>query len=206
MESLRINNHKYITKDKGIYMIWSKIKPDMYYFGSSKNIRKRFNEHYGMLNRRKHSNNKLQNHVNKYGLDDLEFCVHIINNNLSLDELRDLEAHEIKYYNSYEKGFNLTDNTKHPGCLKMSEAQKRNLSIKATIRQSSQEYRDALALKYRGTKSISAKLTKEDIEYVRKNAIIKGIKCMNIRILAKELNVCTTTIQRVLRGRTYKND
>jgi len=196
-------NKNYIPKDQGIYMIWSSIKPDYYYFGSSTSIRRRYNEHLSYFKRGKHHNIKLQNHINKYGLNDLNFCVHIVDNSLSNVELRKLEQKEILYFNTFKKGFNLTENTEHPI---MSDEGRLRVSLKAKERQSTQEYKNKLALKYRGTKSTSSKLTKENIEYIRKKAIIKGIKCMNIRILAKELNVCTWTIQRMLRGRTYKND
>lgn len=192
-----------LTKDQGIYMIWSNTKTDQYYIGSSSNIRRRYNEHYSYFKRGIHHNTKLQNHVNKYGLSDLNFCIHIIDNSLTNKELRKLEQHEILFFNTYKKGFNLTENTEH---ATMSEEGKLRLRLKAKERQSSQEYKDKLALKYRGTKSVTSKLSKENIKYIKINAIIKGVKCINIRTLAKELSVCTTTIQRVLRGKTYKND
>jgi len=206
MEKLAKYNKPFITKDKGVYMIWFDNKPDQYYIGSSKNLKKRCGEHYNRLLNNNHHNKKLQNHVNKYGILDFNFCIHYVNNNITEQELRKIEAIEIKTYNSFYNGFNLTENTIHPGCVKMSKESRLKISIAATKRQSSQEYKDKLSLKYSGTNSITSKLTIENIKYIKEKAIIKGVKCMNIRILAKELNVSTITIQRLLKGKTYKNN
>lgn len=58
----------------GIYKIQSKID-DKYYIGSSININKRWREHKYELKNNKHSNLHLQNFVNKYSLDNLEFTI-----------------------------------------------------------------------------------------------------------------------------------
>jgi len=62
----------------GIYQIQSIIN-DKIYIGSAVNLKIRKKNHLWHLKNNKHGNNKLQNHVNKYGLDDLklktiEFC------------------------------------------------------------------------------------------------------------------------------------
>jgi group I intron endonuclease len=59
----------------GIYKIQSRIKPERVYIGSSVNIRSRWSKHRGDLIRQIHDNGRLQNHANKYGLDDLEFSL-----------------------------------------------------------------------------------------------------------------------------------
>lgn len=56
-----------------IYKITSISKPERFYIGSAKDWVKRKREHKGDLKRGNHCNTKLQNHVNKYGLDDLTF-------------------------------------------------------------------------------------------------------------------------------------
>lgn len=56
-------------------MIQSKTKPERIYIGSSVNIHSRWSHHRGNLLRKTHDNGRLQNHVNKYGLDDLQFSV-----------------------------------------------------------------------------------------------------------------------------------
>ena len=58
----------------GIYKIQSKLD-NRYYIGSSINIHKRWKEHKYELNNNRHSNSKLQNFVNKYSLDSLEFNI-----------------------------------------------------------------------------------------------------------------------------------
>jgi len=59
----------------GIYKIQSKCKPERIYIGSSVNIRSRWSTHRGELTRNTHTNKRLQNHANKYGLDDLQFSL-----------------------------------------------------------------------------------------------------------------------------------
>lgn len=203
MDRITKNTHSYITPDQGVYMIWSKIKPLAQYTGSSTNIRRRYREHYLLLAKGTHYNKKLQNHVNKYGLEDLEFCVKFTDNNISVDRLREIEEEEIKFFNHFTTGLNLSEGTKSPTWTKES---RKILSDKARLRQSDPEVKLKLSLKYRGTKSSTSKLTTEDIKYIKENCIFKGNKCMNIRILAEKFKVCTWTIQRMLHGRTYKND
>lgn len=55
----------------GIYKLISKLKPDMFYIGSSINIKNRFGRHKSNLKTNKHDNPILQNHVNKYGIKDI---------------------------------------------------------------------------------------------------------------------------------------
>ena len=83
-----------IPKEKGIYMIWFKTTEKVY-IGSSKNLYKRFGEHYNMFKNKKHNNAKLQNYVNKYGLENINFCIHSLNNDLTTEKLRELEQFEI---------------------------------------------------------------------------------------------------------------
>jgi group I intron endonuclease len=62
-------------KISGIYKIESKIKSERIYIGSSCNIKRRWENHKYDLSRNKHGSNKLQNHYNKYGKDDLVFSI-----------------------------------------------------------------------------------------------------------------------------------
>ena len=63
------------VKISGIYSIHSKCKPDRVYIGSSFDILKRWNLHKSKLKKNIHHTPKLQNHYNKYGLDDLSFII-----------------------------------------------------------------------------------------------------------------------------------
>lgn len=58
----------------GIYMIKNKINKKKYY-GSAKDITKRWKRHINDLNKNQHQNIKLQRSWNKYGSDNFEFIV-----------------------------------------------------------------------------------------------------------------------------------
>jgi len=60
-------------KISGIYKIQSKIKPERIYIGSANNIGKRRTNHLHKLRYGIHHAIKLQNHYNKYGVNDLIF-------------------------------------------------------------------------------------------------------------------------------------
>lgn len=64
-----------MKKVTGIYKIESITNPNKIYVGSSESIYKRWKGHISDLERNKHGNSKLQNHFNKYGLDDLKFII-----------------------------------------------------------------------------------------------------------------------------------
>lgn len=63
-----------IIEVPGIYIIRS-IKTSRMYVGSSNNIKRRYYEHISDLNLKRHANVFLQRHVNKYGVEDLEFFI-----------------------------------------------------------------------------------------------------------------------------------
>lgn len=62
-------------KVSGVYKITSKVHPERCYIGRSVVIWFRWNEHKRLLRRNEHESPILQNHYNKYGLDDLEFSI-----------------------------------------------------------------------------------------------------------------------------------
>lgn len=62
-------------KVSGIYMIQSISKPERIYIGSAMDIRVRWNNHKKDLGKNKHHSFKLQSHINKYGIEDLEFSI-----------------------------------------------------------------------------------------------------------------------------------
>ena len=85
----------------GIYKIESILKPEKVYIGSAKDIDHRWRCHKSDLLKNKHSNNILQNHVNKYGLDDLKFSIVM---SCSKKQLLDTEQY---YIDLYEPHFNI---------------------------------------------------------------------------------------------------
>jgi group I intron endonuclease len=93
----------------GIYKIESKIHPDRCYIGSSNDVLKRKNDHFGDLKRNKHGNPKLQAHYNKYGMDDLVFSIVIGCNE------EDLIIQEQFFIDSLNPFFNIC---KTAGCLR----------------------------------------------------------------------------------------
>lgn len=197
------NNLEYITKDKGIYMIWTLLK-ESYYIGSTKNFRKRYSEHYNMLRRNKHNNKKLQNFVNKYGIDKLEFCIHIVDNSLETKELRKLEENEIKYFDTFKNGFNLTENTESP--LKdiiWTKEMRKNLSEKAKLRQTDPKVKAEISIRTSGERG-PHKLKDKEVDYIREN--IKWnknkSKMTNKLDLCKKFNVNPKTIYRIVKNKT----
>jgi len=64
-----------MNKISGIYGIRSQVYPERIYIGGSGNIIRRWREHKSELDTGSHVNRKLQNHYNKYGVNDLVFEV-----------------------------------------------------------------------------------------------------------------------------------
>jgi len=62
-------------KKSGIYRIQSACKPERIYIGSAIDIPNRWRHHKSDLRLSKHINRILQNHCNKYGINDLRFEV-----------------------------------------------------------------------------------------------------------------------------------
>lgn len=60
---------------KVIYKITSKINPLKFYIGSAVNYKNRMNRHIYSLKINNHKNLKIQNHFNKYGVEDLQFSI-----------------------------------------------------------------------------------------------------------------------------------
>jgi group I intron endonuclease len=60
---------------KAIYKIQSIIKPEEFYIGATKNLKRRISRHKQGLNTNTHHNARLQAHVNKYGIEDFIFSV-----------------------------------------------------------------------------------------------------------------------------------
>jgi group I intron endonuclease len=88
----------YIMSMVGVYKIQSKIKPFRLYIGSSVNVKIRWQDHRYKLGKQKHSSIILQNHVNKYGIKDLEFK---LITSCEKSELIEQEQYFIDLYNPY---------------------------------------------------------------------------------------------------------
>jgi group I intron endonuclease len=107
----------------GVYMIFSTIKPDRFYIGSSVNLRKRLSTHKALLKNNNHSSVKLQYHVNKYGLEDLSFSV------VEYCDKSILISKEQLYIDIFNPWFNINKTAKVNLCKKKNtEEQNRALS------------------------------------------------------------------------------
>lgn len=85
----------------GIYKIQSKKKSKRIYIGSSVHILDRWGNHIYKLRSNKHENHLLQNHFNRYGINDLQFTI------LLGCERKDLKDIEEFFINSFNPYFNL---------------------------------------------------------------------------------------------------
>lgn len=82
----------------GIYQIDSKIHPERFYVGSSKDLDVRWRTHLARLRKDNHHSKILQYHYNKYGENDLTFSI------LFYCEISDLFKYEqmlLDYFNPY---------------------------------------------------------------------------------------------------------
>lgn len=89
----------------GIYKYQNKINGRIY-IGQSSNIEKRFAQHlYDSKNLGKRAGTGIDYAINKYGIENFDFE---IIEKCDLSELDEKECFWIKYYNSYENGYNRT--------------------------------------------------------------------------------------------------
>lgn len=111
IQDLIINKQNYSrSKLCGIYKI-SNLTNHKIYIGSSKEIRKRWVAHIKDFLDNTHHNGKLQNHFNKYGIENflfeiVEFCEE--------KDLIEIETNYILKLNTLKEGFNLVLPAKQP--------------------------------------------------------------------------------------------
>lgn len=101
---------------RGIYKITNKINGKVY-IGESLDILRRWREHKETLEDNKHSNYKLQEEYNKYGIDNFEFnIVSVLNDDIShFSDKYILLVYEYYYilkYNSIKSGYNIEPTAK----------------------------------------------------------------------------------------------
>ena len=89
----------------GIYMA-KNILNNKVYIGSTRNLRRRINNHMWNINNHKHRNIHFQNSVNKYGWDNFYFI--ILEECEEKNNIAEREQFWIEYYKSYKKdnGYN----------------------------------------------------------------------------------------------------
>lgn len=116
----------------GVYRIYHVEKPGIFYVGSTKREYKqktckngcygRWVEHYLLLKKNKHHSQYLQNTINKYGIDGIRFEV-ILNIEWNV---REVEKEYIDLYDSYNSGYNCSEETKHISMPKESRIKQAN--------------------------------------------------------------------------------
>jgi group I intron endonuclease len=95
----------------GIYIIQNTINKKLY-VGSSVNVNSRLSQHKHQLKKKIHPNQKLQNAVNKYSLNNFKFS--ILEPVKDIDLLKDKEKFWIDCLNSRDDGYNITVDTYCP--------------------------------------------------------------------------------------------
>jgi len=98
-------------KISGIYIIQNILNKKLY-VGSSVNINSRLSQHKYQLKKKIHSNQKLQNAVNKYDINNFRFS--ILESVKNIDSLKDKERFWIDSLNSRDDGYNITVDTYCP--------------------------------------------------------------------------------------------
>lgn len=105
--------YKNMEINQGIYQIINIVNKQKY-IGSSSNIEIRKKTHFKELQNNCHCNKHLQNSYNKYGKDKFIFEILEINNNLTRDELYELEQYYIDLYD-FDNLYNISKDVKGGG-------------------------------------------------------------------------------------------
>lgn len=152
-------------KSSGIYKIQSKTKPERIYIGSAVNIKHRWSQHLFDLRLNKHSSQKLQNHYNKYGENDLIFII----TELCFPEF--LTAREQHYINKLKPYFNICKIAGSSLGIKRSEEYKRKISEANKGHKHTKEWKIKISQRMKGNKhalgsrgSLGYKFTPEQIK------------------------------------------
>lgn len=152
----------------GIYKIQSKIKPERIYIGSALNIKARWSHHKSTLKLNSHSNNKLQNHYNKYGESDLCFTIIL---ECEKTELADTEQF---FIDSYKPWFNISPSAYSCRGIKLSDETKQKISNAIKGRRLSDEHKKRIGLANKG-KGIGRIMSEETRNKKRISMIGKNV-------------------------------
>lgn len=204
--------------NSGVYGIFSKID-DRVYIGSATNFDLRKKTHFNKLKSNVHVNKPLQNFVNKYGIENIEFrvlakcpseyCIKleqffldsfenkfnirvVAESNFGLkasDETKQKMSKVRKGKAIRGYGFIVTEETK----FKMSEAGKNKVFTeehKQNLKLAAQKRSKELSQKHKGNNNPSAKLDWDKVSYIRSSE-------KSVKDLASELNVSITTIYKI---------
>jgi group I intron endonuclease len=194
-------------KISGVYKIYSKSKPDRIYIGSSVDIKKRWIKHVCELRLNKHHSLKLQNHVNKYGLDDLIFKIYFP---VCKESLILMEQGLINTHKPY---FNIALTAGSPLGIKHTEEARKNMS-EAKLGSKHHFYGKKLSLAHRKKIGAAGKGRKHTTEVIQKITQVKishkvytfvhetrGIKTCTQYDLYTQFNLNKSNLNAVIKGK-----
>jgi len=158
-----------MSKISCIYKITSKINNKVY-IGSAIDFNKRKWHHIGDLRNNRHKNQKLQAHVNKYGLDDICMdVIEIVDDNLKLIER---EQYYIDLFNCVNNGFNISPVAGNTIGVKCSEETKQKIRNSKLGKKLTEEHKEKIRISLLGNKRSKGKKIsdkqKEQISLVHK--------------------------------------
>jgi len=157
-------------KRTGIYKIQSKIKPERVYVGSAIYIAQRWSDHLSRAKVNKHRSPQLQNHINKYGIEDLEFSI------LEECPVDILLKREQYYLDTLKPFFNTLKVAGSPIGHKHSEYTKSIMNISKIGTHLSEETKRKLSEAHKGMKASEEARRKMSIARKGKPAHNKGTK------------------------------
>jgi group I intron endonuclease len=210
--------------NSGVYGIFSKIDSRVY-IGSATNFDLRKKTHFDKLKSNVHVNKPLQNFVNKYGIEQVEFkilaecpseyCIKLeqffLDNYQNKFNIRIIAesnfglkaSEETKQKMSKQRkgkavrgyGFKVSEETK----TKMSEAGKNKVFTeehKQNLKIAAQKRSKELSQKHKGNNNPSAKLNWDKVNYIRNSE-------KPVKDLALELSVSITTVYKIKNNQTW---
>ena len=165
----------------GIYCITTSIN-NRIYIGSTKNLSVRFSTHKRDLKAKKHGNVKLQNFVNKYGINKLSFNI------IKICDLNNLIEEEQYYINIYKPYYNICKTA--GSCLGITHSPETILKHKQVH----------LSRKLNKIKNGAIKLTTDDV-YEIKRMYVLGYPTKEIR---GKFSIPKETIYGIVHKRHWK--
>jgi group I intron endonuclease len=192
-------------KTSGIYKIENIINGKIY-IGRSKNIEKRWFEHKRELKHNSHHSRKLQNAVNKYGIENFIFS--IIEEAKESDIVR-LEQEYLDLYNSVDDGYNIIKTASPLAPYRqVSSDTKAKLSAAAKGKIRSQETKLKLSRSKLGKKSNFTKLTKELVMQIREDYLSGEYTCISLGLKfdISPANICLIVNNKTWNSEKYEND
>jgi len=132
-----------IPRTSGIYKIVSVTNGKMY-IGSACNLRNRKNSHFQDLRKTKHHSSYMQNHVNKYGVNDLKFSI------VEFCEKENLIVREQYYIDTLKPQFNIMPIAGSNLGYKFTEEAKLKVSIAGKGRVFTEDHKRKIGLSNKG--------------------------------------------------------